>query len=162
MEEQRQWQAELDAEREGERQRLRNKIRELEEARRGATAERAAADDPMQRLQNHLHDLKEESRARTRELKEKADIAHVRRAPNPQEQEDAWKREVNDGNHHAKLPESVEERRREQERRDWGPAPRLEDSDGNERSMYEDQQQRAAARRMYEGSDGNERRMFHV
>ena len=66
VEEQRQWQAELDAEREGERQRLRNKIRELEEARRGVTAERAAADDPMQRLQNHLHDLKEESRARTR------------------------------------------------------------------------------------------------
>ena len=140
VEEQRQWQAALDAERDGELQRLRerdgelqrlrNKIRELEEARRGATAERA-------------HGLTEESRARTRELKEKADIAHVRRAPNPQEQEDAWRREVSDGNHHAKLPESVEERRREQERGDWGPAPPLEDSDGNKRSMYEDQQQRA-------------------
>ena len=123
-------------------QRLRNRIRELEE-----TAERAAADDPVQRLQNHLHQLKEESRARTRELKEKADIAHVRRAPNPQEQEDAWRREVSDGNHNAKLPESVEERQREQERSRWGPAPRLVDSDGNERSMYEDQQQRAATRR---------------
>ena len=78
---------------------------------------------------------------------EKADIAHVRRAPNPQEQEDAWRREVSDGNHNAKLPESVEERRREQERSRWGPAPRLVDSDGNERSMYEDQQQRAATRR---------------